>query len=173
MNVLVGYASAHGSTAEIARFMADILEERGLKATVSSVAEIESVDAYDAVVVGSAIHGGMWLTEMSQFLAKFADALAKKPVYVFITCIRVLEEGGYQHSIEEYVNHSVLDKIGVRDVAAFAGKLEMNAVDWQERWTLSARYDGSEPPGTYNNDFRNWDTIRAWTVKVVEQLQKG
>lgn len=172
MNILVGYASAHGSTAEIARFMANIFTEHGLKATSADVAGITSIDDYDAFVLGSAIHGGMWLTEMSQFLAQFDEKLDKKPVYFYVTCVRILEDGGYQHVIEEYVNHRVLDKIGVREVAAFAGRLEMKAVDWEERWTLAARYDGSEPPGTYNNDFRNWDTIRAWTVKVAEQLKK-
>lgn len=172
MKVLLGYASAHGSTAEIAQSIAKVFEEHGLQTEVANVATVESVADYDAFVLGSAIHAGMWLTEMSQFLAKFGAELTAKPVYFFVTCIRILEEGGYQHVVEEYVNHNVLDKIGVQAVTAFAGRLELNAVDWEERWTLAARYDGSQPPGTYNNDFRDWDAIRAWAVKIAEQLQK-
>ena len=46
----------------------------------------------------------------------------------------------------------------------------MSAVDWEERWTLAARYDGAGAPGSYNNDFRDWDLIRAWTSRVAEDL---
>lgn len=173
MNVLIGYASAHGSTAEVAQFIGSVLKEKGFTATAAEVAHIQSVEGYDAFVLGSAIHGGMWLTAMSQFLTRFENQLAEKPVFFFITCIRVLEEGGYQHAIEEYVNHTMLEKIGARELTAFAGRLEMNAVDWQERWTLAARYDGLQPPGSYNNDFRNWDAIRAWAEKVAGQLKKS
>ena len=36
--------------------------------------------------------------------------------------------------------------------------------------TFVARYDGLEPPGSYNSDFRDWDAIRAWTTKVADDL---
>jgi menaquinone-dependent protoporphyrinogen oxidase len=170
MNILVGYASAHGSTAEIAAFIGKVFEEHQLSVTVANVAAVESVDAYDVFVLGSAIHAGMWLTEFSQFLARFEGILATKPVYMFITCIRVLEAGGYQHAIEHYVNHSVTDKLGVREIHPLAGKLEMSAVDWDERWTLAAQFDGSRTAASYNNDFRNWDAIRTWATHVANKL---
>lgn len=171
MKILVGYASAHGSTAEIAEFMGRIFEERQFEVKVANVATVESVEDYDAFVLGSAIHAGMWLTEFSQFLSRFEETLMAKPVYMFITCIRVLEADGYQHAVENYVNHSVTNKIGVREIHPLAGKLEMSAVDWNDRWTLAAQYDGSRTPGSYNNDFRNWDAIRDWTTHVANKLQ--
>ncbi len=173
MNILVGYASAHGSTAEIAKFIANVLQEQGLKATAAEVAHLETLEGYDAFVLGSAVHGGMWLTAMSQFLSRFQAPLAQKPLFFFITCIRVLEEGGYKHAVEEYVNHQVLESIGARELTAFAGRLELNAVDWEERWTLAARYDGLQPLGSRNNDYRDWDVIRTWTNKVAAQLKQA
>lgn len=170
MKILVGYASAHGSTAEIAEFMGKVFEERQFSVTVANVAIVESVDEYDAFVLGSAIHAGMWLTEFSQFLSRFEDTLVKKPTYMFITCIRVLEADGYQHSVENYVNRSVTDRLGVREIHPIAGKLEMSAVDWNERWTLAAQFDGSRAAASYNNDFRNWDAIRDWATRVANKL---
>lgn len=170
MKILVAYATAHGSTAEIAQFIGKVLSEREFDVTVKNVIEVESVDGYDAFVVGSPIHGGMWLTEMSRFLDRFLEALHDRPLYFFITCIRVLEEDGYHHSITNYVNQQVLKDLDVQDLTAFAGKLEMNAVNWEDRWTLAARYDGTGMPGSYNNDFRNWNTIRAWAMRVADNL---
>ncbi len=170
MNILIGYASAHGSTAEIAEFIGRELAQRGFTITVRNVADVESVDEYDAFVLGSAIHAMMWLTEMSQFLEHFKDKFQEAPVAFFITCIRVLESDGYEHVLQEYVNHRVLDQLNLKSLTAFAGRLEMSAVDWDERWTLAARYDGVTPPGTYNNDFRDWDTISAWAQQIADIL---
>lgn len=170
MKIFVGYASAHGSTAEIAEFIGKIIEEREFSVTIGNVSTVNSVDDYDAFVLGSAIHAGMWLTEFSQFLSRFEEILIQKPIYMFITCIRVLEVDGYQHAVENYVNHTVTDRLGVREIHPFAGKLEMNAVEWEERWTLAARYDGLRTPGSYNNDFRNWESIRIWAKHVADKL---
>ncbi len=170
MNILVGYASAHGSTAEIAEFIGKVFEERQMSVTVANVADVQSVDAYDAFVLGSAIHAGMWLTEFSQFLSRFEDHLVKKPSYMFIACIRVLEADGYQHSVENYVNHAVTDRLDIREIHPLAGKLQMNVVDWNDRWTLAAQFDGSHAASSYNNDFRNWDAIRESATHVANKL---
>jgi menaquinone-dependent protoporphyrinogen oxidase len=170
MKILVGYASAHGSTAEIAEFIGKELADRDFDVTVMNVADVTNVDAYNAFVLGSAIHAGMWLAEMSQFFERFQAKLKTAPIAFFVTCVRVLEEGGYEHVMREYINHKVLDPLNIREITAFAGRLEMNAVDWDERWTLAARYDGLRTPGTYNNDFRDWQAIRRWARRMADHL---
>lgn len=173
MKILVGYASAHGSTAEIAQSIGDTLKARQFNVTVANVSDVQSVDPYDVFILGSAIHAGMWLKELSQFLTQFGDQIKGKPFYLFVTCIRVLEPDGYQYVIDNYVHHHVIDPLGVREVQPFAGKLDLNQVDWDERWTLAARYDGSGTPGSYNHDFRNWDVIKAWAQRVADALLPG
>ena len=170
MKILVAYASAHGSTAEVAEFIGKELAHRDFDVTVSNVMDVQSVTPYNAFILGSAIHAGMWLTDMSQFLDRFQNDIKDAPVAFFITCIRILEPNGYDHVLREYVNHRVLDRMNVKRLTAFAGRLDLDNVDWEERWTLAARYDGLEPPGSYNSDFRDWDAIRAWTTKVADDL---
>jgi menaquinone-dependent protoporphyrinogen oxidase len=170
MKLLIAYASAHGSTVEIAEFIARELREHDFDVTVLNVVNVDSVDAYDAFILGSAIHATMWLHEMSQFLERFEAALKVKPVLFFVTCIRVLEPGGEQHVLREYGNHPVLDKLKLKALTAFAGRLELSAVDWDERWTLAARYDGKAPPGHFNHDFRDWEKIRDWARSAADLL---
>ncbi len=172
MKILVAYATTHGSTAEIAKFIGQILAEHDAQVTVEAVENITSVTDYDAFVIGTPIYGGMWLTQMSHFLDTFEAELARKPVYFWISCIRVLEQDGYQHALDNYIHKPTLEKIGVKTVAVFAGKLKLDAIDWNERWTLSAKYDGSVLPGTRDDDFRDWNAIRAWASKVRDELVK-
>ncbi|HXV10707.1 MAG TPA: flavodoxin domain-containing protein, partial [Burkholderiales bacterium] len=68
MRALTVYASAHGSTAEVAQFIADIWKKRGIETDVAAVGAAPSVAGYDACVLGSAIHNGLWLPEMAAFV---------------------------------------------------------------------------------------------------------
>lgn len=170
MNILIGYASAHGSTAEIAEFMSGVFNERGFKVTVASVETIKLIGPYDVVILGTAIHAGTWLPKMVDFVTAFHDALVDKPLYLWVNCIRVLEAHGYDHVIEYYMVHDLLKGLDVREITAFAGKLDLQRVDWNERWTLAARYDGTTWPSNFDGDFRDWDKIRAWCEKVAASV---
>ena len=55
-NVLVTYASKRGSTAEIAHAVADVLRGAGdLHVDCIPAGDVDAIDAYDAVVLGSAV----------------------------------------------------------------------------------------------------------------------
>lgn len=170
MNVLVAYASSHGSTVEVAEFISHHLEERGLKVTHASVDSVRIVSPYDVVILGTAIHAGTWLPEMTDFVTRFQDTLAEKLVYLWISCIRVLEPHGYQHVLEYYMVDNLVEKLNLQDTAVFAGKLDLQTVDWNERWTLAARYDGDTWPSSFDGDFRDWDKIRLWCDKIAENV---
>ena len=53
MKVLVTVASKHGSTYEIAKAIGFELATRGLDASVVPVQDVQTIDEYDAVVLGS------------------------------------------------------------------------------------------------------------------------
>ncbi len=54
MRVLVAYASKRGSTAEIAEVIAATLRQEGLEVDCKRAGETGDLDAYGAVVLGSA-----------------------------------------------------------------------------------------------------------------------
>jgi menaquinone-dependent protoporphyrinogen oxidase len=171
MNTLIAYASAHGSTAEVAQFIGRILEDKGIQVTVASVETVQDVSPYDVVVLGTAIHASTWLPQMTAFVSNFQTHLGKKPIYFWVNCIRVLEQYGHDHVMDNYMVHGLLNLLNVRDIAIFAGKLDLTEVDWNERWTLAARYDGSTWPSNFDGDFRNWTKIREWAAKVASEIQ--
>lgn len=170
MKILVAYASAHGSTAEVAAGIGRMLAERMLDVEVLNIKDVRTVAGYDALVLGSAVHKGTWLPEVTSFLRAFSPVLGKTPVYFWLSCIRVLEQYGEQHVKEFYINYDLLGKLNVQDVAVFPGKLDLANTDWEERWALAARYDGATWPVSFDGDFRDWVKIYAWAKQVSEWL---
>lgn len=170
MKALVAYASAHGSTAEIAAFIQRTLAAYGVDATLASAETVEAVWEYDLLIFGSAVHDGMYLHGMSQLLERCKADVAKKPFYFFITCIRALEDDGAQYARSEYVHTPTMKALGVRDIAVFAGKLDISTISWNERWLLASRYDGSEMSKHLNHDYRDWGKIGAWVHHLLKEL---
>jgi menaquinone-dependent protoporphyrinogen oxidase len=171
MNILVAYASAHGSTAQVANVIGQVLTARGVNVAVANVTQLDNIQGFDAIVLGSAIHNGALLKEMSAFCRKFGEALATKPTYLWLSCIRVLEPDGESHVLDYYLDHAIIDPIHLRDIAVFAGKLDLEHIDWNERWTLAARYDGSTWPSNFDGDYRDWTKIRVWAERIAAELK--
>ncbi len=171
MKVLVGYATVHGSTSEVAQRIGDVLKQHGHEVTVADVKTLTHVDGYDAFVMGTPIHAGTWLPELKGFVKAFEPQMIGKPFYLWVTCIRVLEEYGMSHVMDFYMEPELLRQLDVRSKTAFAGKLDLQSVDWNERWSLAARYDGHAWPTNFDGDFRDWDKIADWATATAKDLE--
>lgn len=82
MKILVTAASKYGSTAEIARRIADVLSARGHDVDVEP-ADGASVAGHDAVVLGSAVYAGHWLPAAKDLVERVGPDLANRPVWLF------------------------------------------------------------------------------------------
>jgi menaquinone-dependent protoporphyrinogen oxidase len=173
MKVLLAYASVHGATEEVARFMGELLRQHGKEVRIASVEQVETVEGFDAAILGTAIHGGMWLSKMAHFINEHRKNLKPLPLYAWATCIRVLEEGGYEHAMEHYMRKSLPTTLTFRDYNIFAGRIRREDVDLSDRWTLSVRYDGRINTSYLSGDYRDWQKITAWTLKVADDLTKA
>lgn len=170
MNVLIVYASRNNSTRETAEFIGDKLREHGYTVDVKPPDQIDTLEKYNAVIMGSGIYKGGWLPEMFSFMNRTWDELLTKPVFCWALCIRVLEEKGYEHAMVNYMPTRILNQMDLRDCRVFAGRLLVSEIDWDERWTLVLHYDGHMYPNNIDKDFRDWDAIAAWTTQITQQL---
>lgn len=66
--ILVVYATATGSTAEVAAAMGETLAGHGLSVDVRPVCESPEVEGYRVVLIGSAVQYGTWLPEAVDFV---------------------------------------------------------------------------------------------------------
>ena len=81
--VLVSAASGHGSTTEIARVIGGTLAGNGIAVDIVPPEAVDSVEDYDAVILGSAVYAGRWLAPARDFAIRFRDPLATRSVWLF------------------------------------------------------------------------------------------
>ena len=83
MAVLVAAASKHGATKQIAERVGADLADRGFKVEVKNLQDVDRLDRYEAVVLGSAIYFGKWMKEALRFVDAHANDLASRPTWLF------------------------------------------------------------------------------------------
>jgi menaquinone-dependent protoporphyrinogen oxidase len=163
MRVLVTAATRYGATAEIATAIAEVLGEHGLEAAVLPLEQVEGVDGYDAVVVGSAVYAGHWLKPARELVERHAGTLAGRPVWLFSSG----PVGDPPKPEEDPVDVAdLLAATGAREHRVFAGKLVRKQLSFPERAIVSAL---RVPEG----DFRDWTEIRRWAAEIADALAAG
>jgi menaquinone-dependent protoporphyrinogen oxidase len=83
--ILVACASRHGSTAEIAAEIADVLRRDipGAAVDLRDAVQAGEVAGYDAAVIGSAVYMGRWLPAARDLVEGHREALSAMPVWLF------------------------------------------------------------------------------------------
>jgi menaquinone-dependent protoporphyrinogen oxidase len=163
MNVLVAYASKRGSTTEIAETVAATLRREGLGVCLEPAGDVQSLERFDAVVLGSAVYMKRWPGDARHFLKKHRKALRQKPFWVFSSGPVGDPAQDDQAWIEPPKLAQKVDDLGGRGHVVFGGCVPAEPRGMVER----AMVDGI--PKEYR-DRRNWDEIRAWAKQVASDL---
>ncbi|MEY9214547.1 flavodoxin domain-containing protein [Thermobifida halotolerans] len=165
MLVMIGYASAHGSTEGIARRVADRLREHGHDVDVRPLDEpVADLDRYDAFVLGSAVHGSSWLREAVDFTRRETDTLAQRPVWLFsVGLARVLGGRFEQAGGEPRGTPELRQAVGAREHRLLAGAIQ------PKHLPLFARGIYRMMGGRYG-DFRDWAEVDDWAESIAAQL---
>ena len=83
MNILVTVASKHGATGDIGDVVAGVLRDAGLAVETRAPDRVDSLDGFDAVILGSAVYAGRWMGSATHFADRFAAELASREVWLF------------------------------------------------------------------------------------------
>jgi menaquinone-dependent protoporphyrinogen oxidase len=173
MNVLVAYATRHGSTAGIAERIAAGLHETGLDVEVHPIGEVSDVGAYDVFVIGAAAYMFHWLKEATRFVERHREVLAGRPVWLF-------SSGPLGTDLVDDEGHDVLEVTRPKE---FDGLQEL--VHPRGERVFFGAWDPAAPPvgvlerlirhlpaydGTPAGDFRDWPAIDAWSAEIAREL---
>jgi menaquinone-dependent protoporphyrinogen oxidase len=155
-NVLVAYASKMGATAGIAEAIGATLREHGHDVDVLAVAQVHSIEPYDAVVLGSAIYIRRWRREAVQFLRNHDDELRTRQVWLFHSG----PVGPDKDQVQEMppAVRRLAREIGATPAVTFAGRLEPETAKG-----FLARHLAT---GNLAVDSRDWTKIRAWADDI-------
>ena len=170
--VLVAYATERGSTAEIAERVAVRIADAGFSSTTRDVERDPRPEAFDAVVLGSAVHGAALLPSALIFVREHEKALRTRPLWLFTVGLQ--PSAPHQHRAfrrliasspprEVPELEATLHPMGYR---AFAGVLRAHETRTLQRWMF--RLLGGE-----FGDFRDWPQIDRWADGIAARLATG
>jgi menaquinone-dependent protoporphyrinogen oxidase len=154
---LVIYASKHGSTEDVARWIGSYLRDQGHDVDVRDAALVPDVEPYDAVIVGGSLYMGRWHADARAFLRLRRAALDERELAVFALGPLTLE--GDQAADSRKQLESALRHLGVQPqfVAVFGGVVDPEKL----------HFPFNRMPET---DARDWDEIAAWASEVALHL---
>lgn len=164
---LILYASQKGSTAEVAKFIGQILHQGGHQVTLANADSFrDDIHDYDAIILGTGIYKGMWLHSLLTTVNRLQPQFGQKAVWGFALCIRTREIGGEDYAYQHYLPRHLLRDLNLQDYRFFAGHL--HDLNINERLILGERYDGDAH--ITEGDYRDWDAIRAWGKEIAKKL---
>lgn len=166
--VAVLFATAHGSTRDIAEFICDDLNSRGARAELHDIEHAPDLTGIGTVVLGSAVHNMDLLPEASAYIRHNLPTLKDKDIWLFTVGLGPALRGPIGRWVGRQIPRKIaaaLTALHPRDYAAFAGKYEREGVSWRARTMF--RLLG----GTRYGDLRDWQAVRQWTSMIAHALQ--
>jgi menaquinone-dependent protoporphyrinogen oxidase len=151
VDVLVGYATAHGATRGVA----------------------ERIGTRLAAVLGSAVHTGNWLPEGAEYLRRHAAALGRRPVWLFSVSLPGHHSNALKPRVTRWLRPRLKDPAAVsetrtvirpRDHRAFAGAIR------RDHWGLAGDVVFRLIGNGYG-DHRDWAEIDAWADGIARRLR--
>lgn len=159
--VLIVHATRMGGTAQIAEAIGRRLRERGLEVVVAAADRAPGPAGFDAVVVGSALYLGRWLSAATRYLSRHRAQLALLPVSLFHSGPCGEGAGSLQVPGPSRVGR-LARRIGCTPPVTFGGVLDpARATGTFSRWLSN---------GPYAGDYRDWDQIGVWADLVADRV---
>ena len=173
--ILVVYASQFGSTADVAKFIGQVLQDG--EGNINPIVEVRraqdmtAIGDYQAVVVGSAIRFGRCLPEIVRFLKTHEDRLSQVPVAYFQLCGHLKDDTPERRrEAMKYLDAMQQHTPRITPVATevFAGKVDLNALPFSGIIRLLAKLARAR-----TGDWRDWQAIGAWAGSLSQSFSRS
>jgi menaquinone-dependent protoporphyrinogen oxidase len=166
---LIAYASEMGSTKEIAERLGTIITAQKPPVDVLAIKDVTNPTQYTHIILGSAIHGGKWLSPATKFIRQHPEVLSAVPVWAFsVGCPEDMPSWAQKQlehedkMMAEYVEKTL--GLKYRDHGFFSGALEKEKVPFYLRWTWGIM-GGKWGPAT------DWEKVESWGKTVADEIE--
>ena len=156
--ILIAYATKHGSTHEVAESIAARLAEAGVETHTLPADRVRSLDEYRAVVLGAPLYMGRLQRDARAFLRRHHKALADRPLAVFALG-PLKDEPEQWESARRQLYGALAHFPGVEPVTVglFGGAIVPETL----------HFPFSHIPA---GDLRDWDAIEEWASRLPGAL---
>ena len=145
-DVLVAFATQEPPTHAIASVVADTLRDAGLEVRLEAFDQVGGIRQYRGIVLGTALHDGIWLPGIAPFLVDHRREVEDLPVWIFAT--EQADEPGVDQGPPPSELIRRLEMANLKDLALFAGNLQPHHLAAAIRALAPvAPDDARRPPG--------------------------
>jgi len=184
--VLIVHASRHGGTAGIAERIGEVLRSTGVDAVVARAADMPDPEGFDGCAVGAGVYMGSWVKEGTEFLDRYAPALARMPVWLF-------SSGPLPGSTKESKEpvDPIENALGPAEGPGSGGRRKVEElaarIHPRDHRVFQGAYDPNDSPKTIaervvrmmpvskgvlpTGDFREWPLVEDWARDSASQLR--
>jgi menaquinone-dependent protoporphyrinogen oxidase len=157
-DVLVAFATKHGSTQEVAEAVVEELQGDGLEVELRTLDEVQDLEGYHSVVLGAPLYMGRWHQDARRFLKRHRRTLEDLPFAVFALGPLKNTEAEIRGAREQLDKAlAAVPELRPATVEVFGGVIDPAK--------LSFPFNHM-PAG----DARDWDGIRAWARSLPGEL---
>ena len=161
MKVLVSVASRHGATQEMGGVVAEQLRAAGHEVDEVAPDDVEHVERYEAVVLGSSVYVGRLALGLRDLVDRQGGQLRERPVWLFWS--GPVGDPPVPETVPDDVA-VIARTVHARGVQVFPGRLDRDELNISERALVAlTRADAG--------DFRDLDQVREWSQEIVRELQ--
>jgi menaquinone-dependent protoporphyrinogen oxidase len=160
MKVLVAVASRHGSTREIGDAVAEVLRNAGFHVDVADPDDVETVEPYQAVILGSSVYVGRWAASARALVDRCASGLGQRAVWLFSSG-PVGTPLAPDSDPEEVPG--ILSRVHARGHRTFPGRLDNGGLGLAERAAVALLQ-------AEQGDFRVWPDVGDWARSIAAAL---
>lgn len=163
--ILVTYASRAGATGEVADAIGRELGKSGFSVDVRQVKYATDLSEYSAVVLGSAIYMGGWMSDATKFVEKYRETVSQMPFATFtVSMLMVDRPTEHQALIANHFTESEQQpRLHPVSNGIFAGRIDTSKLPIFHR-SIAKMMKAEE------EDRRDWEAIRAWTGELAAHL---
>jgi len=159
--ILVGYVTKTNTTKEIAERIGAILSTAGPRVEVRALTEVEKVDSYESLILGSPINAMRPVPEFTSWVQKTPGVSGKTAGLFIVSYLYGRGRGIFQRMMKGSIGKARL-ATKARALAVFGGRVP-------DRMPAPARLLFGLPKDM-PLDIRDWNEIERWAETLAKEL---
>lgn len=178
-NILVVYASSHGQTKKIAKFMANEIRVSGHTPHLVDANEISNeLDpaSYDAAIIGASVNMGGYSKHLQKWVKSYANVLTEMPSAFYSVCLGILQKEEAVRVEEKRILDDFFKKTHWQPsrMTIFAGALSYSQYNFFVKWLMKriAKKAGVETNTKQDYEYTDWKQVQSFTKNFCQSVAK-
>jgi menaquinone-dependent protoporphyrinogen oxidase len=181
MRILLVYGTTEGQTQKVARFVADLLAQRGQEARVVNAIDEEAaaVDPreFDAVIIAASVHAGRYQSAVVHFVTRHLAGIDARPNALLSVSLAAASEdaddvSGLAQCIAAFTHQTGWTPRRIHHVA---GAFRYTSYDFLKRWAMKyiAHRKGGPTDTSRDHELTDWARLTRFAADFLEDLKSG